>query len=115
MGTNDFTGVLPGSWAYGFPKIQQIDMHSNMLSGVLPTSWGAGPKFFPTLQTLNLSSNTFSGTHLNDLTMTSSSPRTVASTYSWPRIYRHIGRRNLCIWQGFWSLHRKNGLLRDCF
>lgn len=58
---NALSGPIPGSWAYGFKSLMQIDLKNNQLSDVLPPSWGSGSDKLPTLQSLDLSNNNFNG------------------------------------------------------
>ena len=62
LGSNALTGPLPGSWAFGFAQLQQVDLHENQLTDGLPPSWGASDKM-QNLELLDLSSNTFTGAH----------------------------------------------------
>ena len=43
------SGTLPASWAAGFPELQTLILHENMLTGPLPPVWAEG---FPNLVTL---------------------------------------------------------------
>lgn len=43
LGDCNFSGTLPSAWALptAFPSLQTLDVHSNSLDGGLPAAWGS--------------------------------------------------------------------------